>query len=188
MRRAKGAGGYDDFAPGQHGMQCAMLVIGDTGCLPAVQNDFGGNSSCDDVQIGPAPIGGQKGFGGAAAFAVFVGHLILKGAFLGGTIVVRVQREAIGHRCLQKQIIHRALKCLVSHIQAAALAMKGIAELFVMFGAFKQRQQFVIAPAGVAKCGPVVVVAAIAPHIQHRIDGTGTTQCFPPWLIAAATF
>mgnify|MGYP006200267385 CR=1 FL=1 len=75
-------------------MQCAMLVIGDTGRLPAVQNDLGRNSSSDDVQIGPAPIGCQKGFGGAAAFAVFVGDLVRANALLFGAVEIAVEAVA----------------------------------------------------------------------------------------------
>ena len=47
-------------------------------------------------------------------------------------------------------------------------------------------QHLVIAPAGVAQAGPVVVVPAVAAHVEHGIDGAGASQCFAAWLVALA--
>ena len=88
---------------------------------------------------------------------------------------------------LQKQLVHRALVLLIGHVQRAALAVKAVLELLVVFRAFEQRQHLVIRPAGVAQRSPVVVVPPVAAHVQHGVDGAGAAQRLAARLVAPAT-
>ncbi|OQC17619.1 MAG: hypothetical protein BWX79_00283 [Alphaproteobacteria bacterium ADurb.Bin100] len=171
LRRAEGAGGQNHLAPRLHGLQGATLVVGDAGGAPAFQRHLGRDRMGDDLEIGARQVGREEGLGRAATLAVLVRDLVLERAGLFGTVVVRIQSDAVGGGGLQKQLVDGALVLLVGHVQRAALAMETVGELLVVFRALEQRQHLVVRPAGVAQRGPVVVVPAVAAHVEHGVDG-----------------
>ena len=129
-------------------------------------------------------MGREVALGGAAALAVFVGHLVQKCTILLGAVVVGVECHAVLRGGVQKHLAQRAVKARVGDIERATLAMEAVLKLLVVFRAFEQRQHIVITPARIAQTCPVVVVPAVTAHIKHRVDGAGAAQRLAARLVA----
>ena len=68
-------------------------------------------------------------------------------------------------------------------MQWATVAVVFVAgKAVAVLGPLEQRQQVGVAPAGVAQCGPAVIVVAVATRVDHRVDGAGATQHLASWL------
>ena len=102
-------------------------------------------------------------------------------------VVVRIERDAVFRGGVQKHLAQRTVKARIGHVQRTALSMECVMKLLVVFRALEQWQHLVVAPTGIAQRCPVVIVPAVAAHIQHGVDGAGATQRLATWLVALAT-
>ena len=137
-------------------------------------------------QVRAVQVRGQVGLGCAAALSIDVGDLVLEAAVLLCAVVVRAARHALVFAGLQKGLVQLAWRTQVHHVQRPALAVKVVADVFVVLPADEMRQHVAVAPAHIAQAGPVVVVRRIAAHIQHGVDRAGATEGPPARLVAAA--
>ncbi len=185
LRRAERAAAQYRLAPRTHLPQLAALVVGHARGAPAVEQHTRRHGLRDHLQVGPRQMGCEKGLGGAATLAVALRHLVEEGALLLRAVVVRVGGEAVHLRSLLEHLVDGAVVARVGHVQRAALAVEGVGELLVVLAAPEQRQHLVVRPAGVAQRGPVVVVPAVAAHVEHGVDGAGAAQHLAARLVAA---
>ena len=185
LRRAEGAAAQHRLAPRAHLPELAAVVVGDARGAPAVEQHARRHGLRDHLQVGPRQVGREKRLGGAATLAVALRHLVEEGALLLRAVVVRVGGEAVHLRSLLEHLVDGAVVARVGHVQRAALAVEGVGELLVVLAAPEQRQHLVVRPAGVAQRGPVVVVPAVAAHVEHGVDGAGAAQHLAARLVAA---
>ena len=113
-------------------------------------------------------------------------HLIEACAVLFRTVEVGISRKAgrDGRFDEGPGRNHRTRE--VRNRQLAAHAVPGIRPAPLVLGALEDRQHRVIRPARVAERRPVVVIRAVAAHVDHRVDGARTAQDLPARLVTAA--
>src|SRR5215510_2065074 len=112
----------------------------------------------------------EKSGGGAVAFAVLLGDLKIAYAFLRRAVEISVVFQPGVLRCLDEVVSQRIDAAQVGDVQFAAHAVKFARPAFVVLGFFVIRQDVVVAPAFDAKLAEAVVVAAIGPAVDHRVD------------------
>ena len=163
--------GQDDFPAGAHHLPRATPGNLHADGTAALEQHAGGLGLGDDGQIA-APLGCTKeGPGGGPAAIILAGALIdpdPQQVFA----IVEVGRMGQAHFLsrLDEDIDQRVGFGKILHIQGAALAMGGIGTALVMFGAHEIGQDLVPRPAPAAALRPGVVIAAVAPDIDHAID------------------
>ncbi len=185
LRRAERAGAQDHLASRAYCFLSSTFEIIHAACPSAFTHDARRHRTRDHAQIWARQIGRQIRLGRAAAFAVLMRDLIQEGTLLFKAVVVGIQGDAVQCGGIEKHPTQGAVVARVGHVQGAALAVKGVVELLVIFRTPEIRQYLVVGPAGVAERGPMIVVPAVAAHVEHGVDGAGTAQRLAARLIAA---
>ena len=109
-----------------------------------------------------------------------LGHLVEADPLLLRSVEVGV-RPMLEFACrAQKGVGDRARVFLVGDLERAGIAVPGITAFFIGLGPEEVRQDFSEGPAHAPERGPVVVIGAMPPDIEHRVDGAG-----PPERLAA---
>ena len=132
----------------------------------------------------------QIGRGGRTALAVLraameLRDLVVANAFLLRAVEVLVAFQAGLDAGLDECLGDRARAALLRDLQRAAAAMPFALAALVAFGALEVGQHLLEAPATAAGARPVVVVAAVAAHVEHGVDGAGAAQAAASRLVAA---
>ena len=187
LRGLERAGGDDHLAPRADLLQLLALAVFDADRALALEQDAGGVRAGLDAQIGAAAhmrmeIGARR----APAFAVLLRQLIDAEAFVVLGIEVVADPELALARALQKDLLHRIVGAQFVDGERAALAVILAVEIGVVFRAFEIGQHVGIRPAGIAECGPLIVVAAVAADIDHGVDRGGAAEPLAARLIADA--
>src|SRR5206468_6458306 len=119
----------------------------------------------------------EIGLGRAAALALQLGHLVEETAELVGAVAIGDTRQPVLHASGEEGIAQARLVAELLYIQRpGGTVVVAFAELLVVLGTLEAGQHVGIAPAGIAERGPVVVVAAVAAHIEHRVDRAAAAQ------------
>ena len=106
----------------------------------------------------------------APAFAVPLGDLIEPETFMVLGVEILADPKLRLARRLQEGVLHRVVGTQFVDGQRAALAVIGAVEIGIVFRTLEVWQHVGIGPAGIAQRRPLVVVAAVAADIDHRVD------------------
>ena len=123
---------------------------------------------------------------GAPAFTVLLRDLIGAEAFLVFGIKVVADAELRLARGLQIDLAHRIVGAQSGDMERTALAVICAVELGIIFGPLEVGQHIGIGPANVAERGPVVVIAAMAADVDHRVDRGTSAEALAARLITDA--
>jgi hypothetical protein len=187
LGRAEGAGTDEDLTTRPHQPRQPFDAVVHAHGAAAGQAQPGGLGVGDDFQVGPVEVGRQIGLGCAAALAVDLGHLVDEGTEGLGAVVVADIGQALQGRGGQEGLVDGAGAARQRDVERPAAPMQGaVAELLVVLRAAEIGQHLVIAPAGIAQAGPMVVVVAMAAHIEHGVDGAAAAQGLAARLVATA--
>ncbi len=188
LGRAEGAGRHDHFAPRMHLMHHIVADIGHALGHASFAYDARRHGVGNHLQVGTRQLGRQVALGGAAALTVAVRDLVHEGAILLGAVVVGRIGDALGGGGVDEHLVEWAGVARITDVERAAAAVPAVVAVaqFVVLGLLEVWQHVVVGPAGVAQRAPVVVVPAVAAHIQHGVDGTAAAQRLAARLVAAA--
>ena len=114
-----------------------------------------------------------------------LGDLVEPEAFLPGAVEIVVARVACLYRRLNEYRPETVRAAQVHHIERATYAVEIIGSALVVLRPFEVGEHIAPAPAWVALCGPVVVVRAMAPRIDHGIDRARSAQHLAAGLVPA---
>jgi len=176
LRGAEGPGREDHLAGRLDHLAPAAHPCPDTLRVAAFQHDGFSVAAGQDGQVGPAGGRPQERHGAAAAAPVALRHLVEPGAFLVDAVEVRVRRDASTQRRLHEGMrgSHRIAQVRDRQLTARGVELVRAANL--VLGTLEVGQHVGVAPALVAQRSPVVVVGAVAAHIDHRVDGAGPAE------------
>ena len=177
LGRAKGPGAQDHFLAGTDLLHPAVPAQLHAGGGLAFEDDLAGVATLEHREVAAIGVGVQVGSGGVPALAVVLRGLGGRNAELGGPVVVGIEWNAFfdagGTECL----VGGRGAAQVAHVQRAAVpVVLVVGKTMAVLGALEQRQQIGVAPAGVPRRRPAVVVVAVAPRVDHGIDRAGATQ------------
>jgi hypothetical protein len=177
LRRLDGAGAQQHLGTAARGLQHAALPVADAGGAAPFEHQLAGQRLGLDAQVGPLLHGRrQVGLGGAAAPALVRGELVVAGAFLRGAVEVAGARHADLLRAVDEGLDQLVLRGNVRNLQRSAAAVEGVGAALVALGLDEVGQHVVVAPAGVAQRGPMVVVLALAADVDEAVDRAGAAQ------------
>ncbi len=120
----------------------------------------------------------------APAFAVLLGDLVGAEAFLLLGVEVLADAELSLARGLQIDVSDRIVGAQSADMERTALAVILAVELGIILRTLEVGQHVGVGPAGVAERRPLIVIAAMATDIDHRIDCGGTAEPLAARLIA----
>src|SRR6266403_71597 len=185
LRALKRAGGKDHFAAGADLPDILALAVLDADRALALEQDAGGLRLGLDAQIRARchewmDVAACR----APALAVVLGDLVGAEAFLLLGVEVFANPELRLARGLQIDLPHRIVGAQPGDMERAALAVILAVEFGIIFGAFEVGQHVGVGPAGVAKRRPLIIIAAMAADIDHRVDRGGTAEPLAARLIA----
>src|SRR5712671_1812991 len=191
LRRAESASAKHYFAARFRGFIAPLPVIAHTRRALAVEGDPGCLRVGDNGQIRPVHHRMQIGGRGRATFAILVaapelGNLIKAGAFLFRSVEIIVATDLVFRASVDEGVADRPRAALVGDAQRPVAAVQIIGAALIAFGALEIGQNIVPRPAVAAKGGPIVVIVAVAPDVDHSVDRTRATECLAARLIAAA--
>jgi hypothetical protein len=176
LRRLDRAGRQQHLGAAARGLDLAALPVGDADGAAAFEHQLAGERIGLDAQVGAVLRGREVGLGGAAAPALVRGQLVVARAFLGSAVEVFGARHAGLLRAADEGFDELVLRRDVRHLQRPVAAVEGIAAALVAFGLDEVGQHVVVAPAGVAERGPVVVVLALAADVDEAVDRARAAQ------------
>ncbi|MNM56091.1 hypothetical protein D3C81_672460 [compost metagenome] len=128
----------------------------------------------------------QVGTRRVPAFAVALCHLVQAGTFLRRSVEIGIGRHAGLQGRFDEALRERVGRAQVADMQRTVAAVQGIAgQPGVVLAAAEVGQHVVEAPALATQCRPVIVVAAMAAHVQHAVDRRTAPQATPPGLVRA---
>src|SRR5664279_4258401 len=104
------------------------------------------------------------------ALTVLLGDLVDAEAFMLVGIEILAQAELRFLRALQEGLLHRIVGAQFVDVKRPALAVIFAAEIGVVLGTLEIGQYVRKRPAGIAERSPLIIVAAMAANIDHRID------------------
>ena len=174
-RRAERTRREDDFAPRPHRF-----------ALSADPDDSGGRASIlDDEMIDRCAGKDRKvlsrlhmrmdeGARGAAALAVDLRDLVEPAAFLSFAVEIVGDRQLRLARRIEEVPLKRIVGAQFRDVERSALAVEIVGQTLVVLRLPEVGKHVVVRPAGIALCGPAVVVAAMTAHVDHRVDGGRT--------------
>jgi hypothetical protein len=133
----------------------------------------------------------QVGGRGRAALAVpraamELRDLVEARAFLLDAVEVVVEGHARLHRGAHEVLADGARRLLVGHLQRTVGAVQRARAALVALGAAEPGQHVAEGPAAAAGALPVVVVLAVAAHVEHGVDRARAAEAAPARLVAAA--
>ena len=138
------------------------------------------------VEVWPVAIGREIGSRRTPAFAVLLRQLIESDAFLLRAVEVDIAPQTLRFRRCEPQLREAAGRARIGDIERTALPMEGIDEAFVVFRAPEKGQHLGVRPAPVTERRPGIVVAAMPPRVDHRVDRARAAQRLAARLITAA--
>ncbi|MCY1346045.1 hypothetical protein D9M69_321200 [compost metagenome] len=187
LRRAEGAGGEDHLAPRAHFLDLLAVVVAHPDAARALEDQAVEGGVEIELEVGTLQVGPQVALGRAAALAVLLGDLVAEAAILLAAVVVLGAGDALRLGGAHEHLAQRAGRLQLGDVQRTAGAVElALAETLVVLGLLEVRQHLVVAPAGVAQARPVVVVPAVATHVDHAVDRAGTAQRLAARLVALA--
>ena len=149
--------------------------------LAVFENHFAHQRVGDDLQVAAAHGGAQERVGCRLPQAIANGHLPQTKAFFALAIEVwgvSVPQSFTGFDKTCTQGVHLVGKITDTHFSAST--MVGRCPPHMVFRFFEIRQNIVPAPTSVACVTPVVEIAFLAAHINHRVQAAAATQYFSP--------
>ena len=175
LRRAVDARRHDDFAVGERRATAAAALVVDAERAPLLQADAAHQRPRLDLEIAPVHDGLEEHARRAAAPAAHHGHFAALEAFgLAAVIVIRrrIARSDAGGANL-----------LIEHVrpgngdfQFPRCTVIGIFPQPALFRFAEVRQNIGVTPAGEAQTRPIVIVAPVAPRIDHAVDHRRAAQ------------
>jgi hypothetical protein len=120
----------------------------------------------------------------APAFAVSLRHLIDAETLVILGIEILADAKLRLARSLQKGLLHRVVGAQFIDGERPAFAMVFAIEIGIVFRTLEIGQHVGVGPAGIAQRRPLVVVAAVAADIDHRVDRGRTAEPLAARLIA----
>jgi len=182
LRRAERAAGDDGLAPRAK----RALRRFDANAGLGFEQQAQRVRAADHVEIG-APGGGiEVRACGAPAPAVLLRDLVKAYAFLVRSVEVRVARTPGLHTRLHERQRSRLRRTHFRDVQRAAGAVERIGAALIVLAALEHRQHVGPAPAGISGRGPVVVVARVTAHVDHRVYRARSAERPAARLIAPA--
>lgn len=195
LRRPDGARGqYDFLARGHHAPFTVPRVHNGRGpwlaataaAAGVVENDLGHLAVHGHVDVGPEPDGPEERFGRAAPATPPGGGL--RDHETGLTLAVDVpvlvaqlfagRNERRGQRRAPRRLRHGQVTAPRMVLGPAQVRVPVVLRLE------KVRQHVLVAPSGVARLGPSVVVPPVAPHVHHRVQHARPAQHLAPGPVA----
>ena len=190
LRRAESAAAKDHLAPRPHLFAGPALPVGDAGgALALEQHPLGAHLGQHGQVLARVhhrvQIGGRR----RTAFAVARRPVELGDRVVAETLVVagvEILAAAVlqARRRLDEGLGDRARAFLAADMQRAAGAVMVIGPGLVVLGAPEIGQHAVPVPALAAQIGPVVVILAVAAHVEHGVDRAGPAERPAARLIA----
>ncbi|MNX69433.1 hypothetical protein D3C86_1006500 [compost metagenome] len=176
LRRTDGAGTQDHLSPGANLFDGAIAAVTRTHAALAFEDQRGDVRALADGEVGPLARGLQVLRRRALAQAFPDVDLCHRHAMLGGSAVVRIDRQAHGLRGLDEEVVEG--RCLAGHRH---LHRAMAPPIFVRsdVGAFKFPEvgkHVLVRPAGAAHALPRVVVGALPAIEDQAVDGTGASE------------
>src|SRR5262249_15865997 len=160
-----------------------VLVIAHAAGALLFDDDAGRDGMGAHVQVGARQHRRQISLGGAAALTVLVRDLIAEGTELIGAVVVRRFVNTLAGTGGDAQPVAGTVVARCGDIERAAAAVVVVLAIdFAVFRAAEVGQHLAEGPAVIAQRRPVVVVPAVAAHIDHAVDRTAAAQCLAAWL------
>src|SRR5262249_8927533 len=133
----------------------------------------------DDLQV--LAVADRIEIGARRALAAASGdrRLAHDDAFLAGTVVVGVVRDADLAGRLDQRLEDRFARRWIGNAQRSRAAAEAvIAAAFVAFHALEERQHLLIAPAAVAHLRPGIEILSLAADKGHAVDRAGAAEQF----------
>jgi hypothetical protein len=187
LGRAVGPGAQDHLLAGTDLLHLAVAAQFHADGRLALENDLAGVAPVQHREVLAVGVGVQVGPRGVPALAVVLRGLGGRNAELAGAVVVGVERNAFLDAGGTEGLVGRRGAAQVAHMQRAAVAVVlVVGEAVAVFRTLEQRQQVGVAPAGVARRRPAVVVVAVAAGVHHGVDGAGASQHLAARLKALA--
>ena len=188
LRRLERAGGKDHFPAGANLPGLLALPVLDAHGALAFEQDAGGLGIGLDAQIRARchermNVAARR----APALAVLLCDLVGAEAFLLLGVEVLADAELSLARGLQVDIPDRIVGSQPRDMERAALAVILAVEFGIVLRALEVGQHIGIGPAGVAKRCPLIVIAAVAADVDHRIDRRRAAESLAARLIADAS-
>ena len=185
LRRTECAGRNDDLARGDARGSSRPRDIDARGTR-AFECNGGGMTAGQHGQVGTFEHRVQERDHGAAAPPAALRHLVEARAVLLRAVEVGVSRKPRRDGRLDECPRRGRRACKVRNRQLSADSVPCIRPALLVLGALEHRQHRVEGPARIAERGPVVVIGAVPPHVDHRVDGARTAQHLPARLVTAA--
>src|SRR5262249_18219652 len=134
----------------------------------AEEEDAGDVGAGDDLGPGGAA---EEGIRRAPAPAAPLRHLVVADPLLLGPVEVVGAAEADALAGRQEHFGKRVAVAEVGDAEGAAGAVVAVGPALLIFGAAEVGQHLGEGPAGIAAGRPAVVVAGVAAHVDHGVDG-----------------
>ena len=142
---------------------------------------LGHNRQIRSLQHGP-----QKATGTAPAAATFLVYLKVAVA----EVVTAIELVDFGYpglRCsITPGIKNFPVDAPLLHSQLTTGTVISIGAMLVVFRLLEHRQHIIPAPASITQGRPVIIITALAAHINHGINGGATAQHLTPGITDAA--
>ncbi|MCY1230310.1 hypothetical protein D9M72_427190 [compost metagenome] len=165
------AGGEDDFMPHRRGMRLPAADVLHASAAPSVESERADLRAGDDGQVRALRRAAQEGLGGVPADAAALVHLKVADAEVVALVEVVGTRDAGLFRRIGKALENVPAQPLRFDAPLAVGTMEFARAAVVVLAALEQRKHVVPFPAVVAgQAGPVVVVFALAAHVDHAVD------------------
>ena len=170
LRRIDHAAGENDLARGVSGVRRAALHIFYADRARALKRDASGQRLDLQREIRSRERGPHVGDRGAAAVAAADGRLQPAETLLLLRVVVLGERMPGPRAGFQKRLAKRIFIAVEPRRQRSVAAAVGIRTALPRFLPPEIRKHVRVGPAKETRRRPTVVVAAMAPHISHRVD------------------
>ena len=186
MRRGDGPGAQNDTPAGMHRVGFTFQHVFHA-CRRAVfQNDARDVCPGLRLQVGALQGRAQVGRSGAPAHTALLRHLIAAHALLLRAVEVVAARIAERLEAFHDGVADGVGVAPVLDVQWPARTVIGVCPVLVVLGPPEVGQHIVVSPTTVARLCPGVVVAAVAPDVDHGVDAAAPAQHFPAWPVQPA--
>ncbi|MNE27892.1 hypothetical protein D3C80_1213150 [compost metagenome] len=133
-------------------------------------------------QVGTFEDRAQKGLGRVPANAGTLVDLKVSTALVIPGVEVSNAGDAALRRRFAERIEDRPGVALLLDPPLAFIAMGFAGAAKVVFAGLEQWQHILPGPSGIALLGPAIVVASLAAHVDHAVDGRTATEHLAPWI------
>ena len=176
LRRPDGAAGDDDLP-----LRAKRLDASPDGHLHARRAAFFNEDAKHagagaDLQIAPAPVGGEVGGGRRRAPGVALGELVVAHPFLPGAVEVRVEGDPQRLRRLEPGFADGQGRNRLGDPERPPFGVVGVEKALVVLRALETGEHLPVGPALAALPCPPVVVGRVAAGIDLRVDGRSAAQ------------